>query len=87
MIWFLGFGIILAVYIPVLVLSARYEDGLVLKMSSRLYWVVMGTWDIVYSLFFESNDSLKIFYPILGALFMWLGVILLIHDYCIKKTD
>ena len=85
MIWFLGLGIIVAIDTPVFFLAYHYNDELVLKMSNRVYWMALGTWNVCYGLFFETSQFLKVYYPIFGLVCIWFGTILLIRDY-VKKV-
>lgn len=87
MIWLMGFGIILAIYIPMLILAIHYEDELIVKVSNRVYWFVVGTWDICYAFFLEKIQTRMAYYMIFGLVCIWLGGISLIRDYVKKEKD
>ena len=79
--WFIGYGIILALYIVTSLEADRFNDSKMLKVLNILYWGALGTWDIFYGLFLCNTESGGIAYIISGVVLFWIGIIIFIIRY------
>lgn len=82
--YFIGFGVILAMYIPSMILAYHYNDEFLVKVLNKIYWMLLGTWSVILGVFLLEGETNKYSYTILGLIWFWVGFISLLVNYCKK---
>lgn len=82
--YFIGFGVILAMYIPSMILAYHYNDEFLVKVLNKIYWMLLGTWSVILGVFLLEGEANKYSYTILGLVWFWVGFISLLVNYCKK---
>lgn len=83
--YFIGFGVILAMYIPSMILAYHYDDEFLVKVLNKIYWMLLGTWSVILGVFLLEGEPNKYFYTILGLVWIWIGFISLFVNYCKER--
>lgn len=82
--YFIGFGVVLAMYIPSMILAYHYNDEFLVKVLNKIYWMLLGTWSVILGVFLMEGELNKYSYTILGLVWFWVGFISLLVNYCKK---
>ena len=83
--YFIGFGVILAMYIPSMILAYHYDDEFLVKVLNKIYWMLLGTWSVILEVFLLEGGPNKYFYTILGLVWIWVGFISLFVNHCKER--
>ena len=83
--YFIGFGVILAMYIPSMILAYHYDDEFLVKTFNKIYWMLIGTWSVILGAFLAKSDIDRYFYIILGLVWIWVGFISLFVNHCRER--